>query len=82
VLRAKARLAQELEVGEQDLAWQAADHQRFLAPVKLEGFAQGKAQRHEGAFGGRVRLIGAPLADELGDPGIVTVKPALLQGLE
>jgi hypothetical protein len=45
----KGAACAELQVGNQQLSPDAANHQPFLAPVELEGFAQRELERHEGA---------------------------------
>lgn len=59
----------ELHVGHQDAAPDATDDQPFLAPVKLEGFAQLELQWHVGARE-RFAALGAPLPDEVTDQGM------------
>jgi hypothetical protein len=48
----------------------AADDQRLLAPVELEGLTQLEAQRHIGVAQCDAALAGAPLADVVGQPAV------------
>ena len=48
----------------------ATDHQRLLAPVKLERLAQCKGERHEGMGRNRLPRPGAPSTDEVGQPRV------------
>ena len=52
----------ELELRYLQLAVEAADHQAFFAPVKLERFAQLERQRNKGAW--RFAFASSPGADE------------------
>ena len=48
---------------------EAADHQRLLTPIELEGFAELEGERHERALR-RLAGLGSPATDEFGDPRI------------
>jgi len=60
----------------------AADDQRLLAPVELEGLAEFEAQRHVGIAHRNTALGRAPGADVVGQPAVAAVVPSGLQLLQ
>ncbi len=71
----KGPAVRQLELGDLQLGAFAADHGPVLAPVELEGFAGGEAQRNEGAAAGGpggFMLPLSPVAGKGGDPVVGT----------
>jgi hypothetical protein len=60
------------------LAHEAADDERLLAPVELEGFAELELERHERRLA-RLTAVLAPAADKLGHPCVAARETLLLQ---
>ena len=77
-LHDKCTAEAQFEVGEQNLARDAADYDLFLAPVELVRLARLELQRHEGLDNGSTAAF-PPASDEFGDAAIVTLKPQSLQ---
>jgi hypothetical protein len=68
----------KLQVRHHQLPPDAADDQMLFAPVELVRFSRGKLQGYE-RFGDGYAATFSPLADELGDPAVIAVKPQELQ---
>jgi hypothetical protein len=60
----------QLEVGHLNTPIDAANHQPFFAPVKLEGFAQGKFEGHAGRLADRLPRLRTPAPDKFSDPAV------------
>lgn len=69
----------ELYVRQLELPPDTVEDQALLTPVKLEGFAPGKAQGHVRRARPDRALSGAPRADEFGDSRIAAGTPVRLQ---